>query len=471
MIGIMKVNTVSTTEQCDVLTPKTPHMRDYDRDCHALTSSVRSTNRGIPMKTVANRFVLLLIALAALFPVGCGEDDPVAPDDNLGEEFTTFDVDWKEDVVYFDSTDIAALTRIDTAEERYHFHADNPKAASLAAGNILLIHGTALRKVVSTAVVGEEIVVETGEAYLTDAIENGKVAWNKAFEFEEAETPALIIDGSEVAIEKAVRTQGGFSYTAEFGSYAYEIAMDFSGEDATVTCTITETAGLGVSSEFKLEGTMKKLRSTSRIEFAGGDISNVQYSNRNLRGELTASMTVKQQTADYGFKVPVVLLKYPFLVGPIPVVLNVRLEWALTAGIPIGGEASVASTFSFDSETGFSYDGTELTANGQVGPWSASTEKAESGAVGAMYAEFAIGFPQVEVDVFFKTFVPYARTTFLIRGDYSVSGLGGQSCQTAKAVFAGVVGAKLSALGLIELGERQFQLWAVEKELLREGDC
>lgn len=150
--------------------------------------------------------------------------------------------------------------------------------------------------------------------------------------------------------------------------------------------------------------------------------------------------------------------------------LNVRLEWAVTAGIPLGGETSVAAKFSFDSETGFSYNGTELKAKGQAGAWNATTEEAETGAVGATFAEFAIGFPQVEVDVFFKTFVPYARTTFLVRGDYSISGLGGQSCQTAKATFAGVVGAKLSALGLASLGEKQFQLWALDKKLLRVGE-
>lgn len=421
------------------------------------------------MKTF--RSALLLAIFISMFTGGCGEDNPAAPDPLTEENSRTFEVQFKENVSYFDSTELDALTRIDSAESRYYFDPDNRKAEDLRSGDVLLIHGTALRTVTKAEKKGGAIVVETADAYLTDAIQEGTVAWNQSFDFEDAETPSMIIDGSEVPIEKISHPNGGFTYRARFGNYGYEISMDFAGDDAAVTCKITEEAGLGIGTEFKLEGTMKKLRSTSQIQFAGGDITNVDYSNRNLRGELKASMKVKQQTADYGFKVPVILLKYPFLVGPIPVVLNVRLEWAVTAGIPLGGEASVAATFSFDSETGFSYDGIELKAKGQAGSWNVSTEEANTGAVGATFAEFAIGFPQVEVDVFFKTFVPYARTTFLLRGDYSLSGLGGQSCQTAKATFAGIVGAKMSALGLVNLGERQFQLWAVEKELLRLGEC
>ncbi len=417
------------------------------------------------------RTLLALFILVSFMAVGCGDDDPVGPNPQSDEEFTKFDVEWKDDVSYFDSTQMSSLLQVDSAEFRYHFDANNQQAAALKQGDVLVIHGTALRKVTSTSTANGRVVVETEDAFLTDAIQSGEVAWNRDFDFEDAETPSLIIDGSEVPVQKVVHPNGGFTYKTKFGNYGYEISMDFAGDDATVTCKITEQAGLGIGTEFKLEGTMKKMRSTSDIQFAGGDITNVDYSNRNLRGELTASMKIKQQTADYGFKVPVVLLKYPFLVGPIPVVLNVRLEWAVSAGIPLGGEASVAAKFSFDSETGFSYDGTELKAKGQIGSWNVSTEEANTGAVGATFAEFAIGFPQIEVDVFFKTFVPYARTTFLLRGDYSLSGLGGQSCQTAKATFAGIVGAKLSALGLISFGERQFQLWAVDKELLRLGEC
>lgn len=412
-------------------------------------------------------FFLFLVAL--LLAAGCGDDDPAAPTAGT-EDFTTFDVQWKENVVYFDSTRLDALSGVDTAAFRYRFYKTNPRAAALKPGDVLVIHALALRKVTGTTIVGNEIVVETEDAYLTDAIESGRVAWNTTLDYEEAETPSVIIDGAAVPVEK-IAAPNGFTYKAKFGDYSYEIAMDFSGDNAAVSCAITEEAGLGIGTTFKLEGTMEKLKSTSDIRFSGGDITGVDYSNRNLKGTLTALMQVKQQTADYGFKVPVVLLKYPFLVGPIPVVLNVRLEWAVSAGIPLGGQAKVAAKFSFDSETGFSYDGTELTAKGQAGAWSASTEEAETGAVGATFAEFAIGFPQVEVDIFFKTFVPYARTTFLVRGDYSVSGLGGESCQTARATFAGVAGAKLSALGLVKIAEKQFQLWAYEKELLRAGKC
>ena len=229
--------------------------------------------------------------------------------------------------------------------------------------------------------------------------------------------------------------------------------------------------GLGVGTQYKLEGTVEKFTSQSVINFQNGDVENLSYNNKNVKGELKASMSVKTNSADFGLKLPVTILKFPFLVGPIPVVLNVRMEYALFTQVPLGGHADVAATFTFDSETGFRYDGAELHAEGNVGSWSASTDTASSGAVGALAAVFTIGFPQVEVDVLAKSFVAYARPTFQVIGNYSVSGLDGSSCQTAKAAFYGVVGAKLSALGLVNFGEKQIQLWGVEKELLKEGKC
>ncbi len=412
----------------------------------------------------------LLLLLCCFTIVSCGGDDPASPSDKEPNSSRTFDVVWKDHVAYFDSTMLGSILSLDTAQYQYHFQKSSPLASSLQHGDILVVHGQAVRRVTKITVSGDAIIVETEEAYLTDAIKSGKIGWSYTPAFDSAITPALIVDGVQHPMAKMSDPHGGFTHKFESGAYRYEISMNFIGDKAEVNCSIREKSGVGVGTTFTLNGTIQQLTSQSEIVFTDGTVSNVTYKNKNVTGKLTVGMEVKQ-SSDFGVKLPVTLLKFPFLIGPIPASLNVRLEWAVTSQIPLGGHANVASTFTFDSETGFRYDGSQFHAEGIAGNWSATTDTVSSGAVGALAAEFAIGFPQVEIDILSKSFVSYARPTFLVRGDYSVSGLNGASCQRAKAVFAGIVGVKLSALGLVNLSEKQLQLWAAEKELLKLGQC
>lgn len=411
--------------------------------------------------------ITLLFLCFALFITACG-DDPVGPGDDTPAR--TFDVTWKQGVVYFDSTMLGDIRSLDTADYTWHFTSSS-RAASLIVGSVIVVHGQGIRRVTKITPTGGEIIVETEDADLTDAIESGKVGWNYAASYDDAVTPGIMIDGREHAMARVSGTGADYTYKITIGAYRYELKMKSREGKLDVDCIIADTARSGVTSEYRMKGTVEQIKSQNQIDFANGSVTNVDYKNRNVKGTLAVGMSVKGGVKDYGLKLPAVLLKWPFLVGPIPIVLNAKMEWAVTAQIPLGGKAEVTSTFTFDSETGFSYDGTDFKAHGIAGPWAATTDTAKSGAVGALAAEFAIGFPQIEVEILGKTFVAYVRPTFLVRGDFSVSGLDGSTCQTAKALFAGVAGVKLSALGIKNLGERQVQLWSAQKELLRVGKC
>jgi len=396
-------------------------------------------------------------------------DDPAGPGNE--QPARTFDVEWKPGVVYFDSTKLSDIVSLDTASQTYHLRSSSAPAAGLQVGTIMVVHGIGIRRVTTVTPMGVEIVVKTDDADLTDAIQRGSVGWNFTGSFDDAIVPTIAIDGSEHVMARVNTGSADYTYKITIGAYKYELKLKSTGSKLDVNCVISDTASSGVTSEYRMKGVVEEIRSQNRIDINNGQVTGVDYRNRNVKGALSVGMSVKGGVKDYGLKLPAVLLKWPFLVGPIPIVLNVKMEWAVTAQVPLGGKAEVSSTFSFDSETGFTYDGVDFTAQGIIGPWGATTDTAKSGAVGALAAEFAIGFPQVEVEILGKLFVAYIRPTFLVRGDFSVSGLDGSTCHTAKAVFAGVAGVRMSALGVKNLGERQVQLWSAEKQLLREGKC
>ena len=121
-------------------------------------------------------FVLFIVA-------GCGEDDPTGPGDDNNLPSRTFEVEWKEGVVYIDSTQLGSIASLDTAEYRYHFNQGSTVATSLQIGSIIVVHGQAIRRVINIVSSGSTLIVETEDAYLTDAINNGKVGWNFTPEF------------------------------------------------------------------------------------------------------------------------------------------------------------------------------------------------------------------------------------------------------------------------------------------------
>lgn len=406
--------------------------------------------------------------LLALAMSACA-DDPVNP----GSEppARVFDVEWKSGVVYFDSTMLGDIVSLDTARQTYRLRSSSTRASALRVGTVMVVHGVGLRRVTTISPAADEIVLETQEADLTDAIQKGRIGWNFTGSFDDAITPAIAIDGGEYAMARVLSGTADYTYKITIGAHKYELKLKSTGTKLDVQCVISDTASSGVASEYRMKGVVEQIRSQNQIDFNNGQVTGVDYRSRNVKGRLSVGMSVKGGVKDYGVKLPALLLKWPFLVGPIPIVVNVKMEWAVTAQIPLGGKADVTSTFSFDSEAGFTYDGVDFKAQGIIGPWGATTDTAKSGAVGALAAEFAIGFPQVEVEILGKLFVAYIRPTFLVRGDFSVSGLDGSTCQTAKALFAGVAGVRLTALGVKNLGERQIQLWTAEKQLLREGKC
>ncbi len=422
---------------------------------------------------------LLIIILAA----GCSDDDPASPSGNndglvnpatdtqwLRPQIATFDVEWTDNTVYFDSTQIDDFLGIDTTDGTYHFSAESATASSLNVGDVLMIYGTALVKVKSVSEEDGAIVVEVEDAVLTDAVKNGTISWDYQTSFSSAETPTpkAVIGGKEVAFDKV--GADNFSLSYKIGEYKYTFAMTFGGDEASVAGIVEKKFGEYTSGEFKVEGSVKPLHSKNKIVIQNGQVQEFDHQNANLQGELVVSMGVEAEAGgtNIGFDFPAVLLKYPFLVGPIPVVLNVKSAVGIYTTIPLGGSADVSASFTYDSEAGFNYNGVDVNVNGQLGTVTVENNEAKTSAPSPIVAEFAVAFPKIELSILGKTLVPYVQSTMLIRGDFSPPVFGEPQCHNARATFAGVAGYNFGILG-VGLAKDSWQLWAKEIELLKEG--
>jgi len=413
---------------------------------------------------------MIAIALAAFTTaaIGCG-DDPVSPSPGpqpSGPGSTTFAVTWKPEVVYFDSTTVGALRRVDTASKTYYFDASSTKAASITTNSVLVIHGLALRRVTGVQRVGNEVVVQTAYAPLTAAVDDGTIAWDRAIDYRTARTPSIILpDGRHASLAKVAADT--FEITFGLGAYSVQVGMRLNETNAYVKCAVEKSVGKTVKVRYAFEGAIEQFRSKDSIAIVDGVLRRFDHKNTNLKGDLTLSLAATGSGSDaLNAELPIPLLTIPFLVGPIPMAVTMKMQLVANAVVPLDGSSQVSAKFNYDSEAGFTYAGHSVEVSAKAGTWSIEKNIAQTGASGAIGINWGIGFPRYELDMFGETLVPYVQTACLVGGDFTFT----PPCQQAKAQFIGSCGYNFKLLGIDVLSGSK-NLWQLEKVLLKAGQC
>jgi hypothetical protein len=390
----------------------------------------------------------------------CTKDDP-GPASN---ESSVYDVTLTDQTVYVDSTLAQSLVRIDSADYVYHFRSSDPRIANLKPNDILLIHGVALRRVSSVSHQGDETVVETDYATLNEAIKDGTISWNKEINFSKGIIPVVQMKGRNIEYSKS--DANGFDFEFSYGEYGYHIKFDFSESKVDVLFEITKELVKPVTAKFSATGSIENFMSTTEVEFQNSKLTKFGQKNSDMKGDLTLNLTVAGSGRDaLTFDFPVVLLKYPLMVGPIPIVINLKVLFVINCVVPVDGSAQVDVKFEYNSTTGIKYDGTQVSADASIGDQSMSKNKAQTGASSAIGVNFGLAFPRLEIGVFDSFIVPWIQTAFLIGGDYTFT----PACQQAKSQFIGACGVDLSFFGFGYNAKKT--LWQEEKVLLKSGDC
>lgn len=253
----------------------------------------------------------------------------------------------------------------------------------------------------------------------------------------------------------------------DVGDYHYELKLSLDTEIATVDITVSREIAGPAGAKFTAKGEISRFRSKNQIVFEEGEVQEFGHEMNGMQGELTLELVVAASGSDaVNYKMPVTILKVPFLVGPVPVVLNIKAQFVINAVVPLDGSSSVRTKFTYNSDIGVNFDGVNVSAGGRMGPIQFGQDVNQTGASSAISANFGIGFPRVELSVFHETLVPWAQTAFLVGGSYTFT----PACQTADAEFIGAIGYDLGFLGFNLLSGSK-TLFDEKKPLLRSGDC
>lgn len=380
---------------------------------------------------------------------------------------TTYDVTYAPETVVVDEAHLGLMTDSDPENHVYTFDAAGVAAAGLPLeeGRPLIIHGVAARRISAVTENGGNLVVETEYMTLNEAITDGTIAWDYGVEFTPEKIAAIEVPGHGRVVPKAA-TPVEFSF--DIGEYNYEIKCTLDNTVATYDFIISK--GLVSTAAAKLEaaGKLERFRSKDSITFAGGEPQEFGHELDAMRGDLTVSLTVAASGNDaVNLELPATIMYIPFMVGLVPVELKVKVQFVVNAVVPLGASARVSSKFSYDSTLGFNFDGAGATAAASAGNVNFGDSTHETGAPNHIAANFGLGFPRVELDIFKESVVPWAQTAFLVGGTYTFQ----PACQTADAMFIGAAGYELGLFGWVHLASGKITLFQEKKPLLRSGDC
>ena len=388
-----------------------------------------------------------------------------------------FDATFTAQTVYFESMD--ELASIDEGKQIYKFKKTSAKANELKTGSILLLHGSALRKVTKVSEDGNEIVAETSDATLNELIKDGTLEWETHVGFNSSQTasksanlaatkPLVRIQIADKTYQPTSQTNKEVKFESEIGGYAYQMLIKPEGDSAYVKLEVTKKMAAGGTGKFTAEGRISGLSSSNRIEFGNSKLKSFSNKNKNLKGELTLSLTALGPLNDnVSLELPVVLMEIPQMVGPIPVFLRLKLIVSIATQLPVVGAANKSIHFTYDAETGFKYNGTDVEPDASGGGFSAE-EKSGDGVSGPSMTliQYGIGFPRFEVGIFKNVVVPWIQTAFVIGGEYTP---GINLCRQMFAEYSGSYGYEFGFFGLKSKASKN--LWKEKKFLQKIGKC
>lgn len=380
-----------------------------------------------------------------------------------GPDRIVFDVEWTPETTVVSESMLGLMKSADTTDDVYVFDAAGVGAAGLdlSEGRILVIYNTAFGKIDSVVQNGPDLEIHTVFAPLTEAISDGTIAWDYGVEFTADKIVGRSPDGRRIRPRADELT---FSFP--YGGFTFDIKMGLGGATSAVTITAKKGIGDNITAQFTAQGTLHRFRSQDLIEIRSRKLEAFEHSLDGIRGDLTLELLVAGSASDsLNFKPDLTLMEIPIPMM-IPTTLAIKIQFVSQLKVPIDGSTNIKTGFSFDSDLGVVFNGVDVSANAQIGPYQFADESKTIGASSPVAANFGIGFPRFELGIGKVLIVPWAQTAFLIGGSFTPFH---PTCLIVEGQFIGAGGVDFAVLG--ELLNRDFTFWNEKETFFRSNTC
>jgi len=415
---------------------------------------------------IKNRTTLKIIAAAiftAIFIGGCSSSTDSEPEEEVDRQEmiteTGFNGRLSPQTTYIDENKVSSiLIDSDSESDTYTFVAGALEEEGIVfePGQILLIHQTALGRITSVQDSDGEVSVQTEFVALTEAFDELDMEWDESFEF----TPDIIgksvmmYQGNEIYPQKddpdncAGFQEGCFGWNANVGDYELKGRIVGRGADAEVIVIMSKQVG-GDNVVFRAESTIQKIENSTNLRIEDGETKQFDFQNPNMQGEVKLSLAAAGGgvSGDLGFG-PHTMIRFPFAVGPLPMVLAVKVRTVAKMDVKSNASAQAEATFTYDGSAGIKYDGVKLEANKDQqleNPQITGGSGDMAAAIGLQVdTQWGFSAPELELQLFGNTLVPYLRPEFFLHGSLTW----GPVCQEVKLRYNVSSGLDLRFFGM-----------------------
>lgn len=410
--------------------------------------------RGVSPK-IRTIFITLLLAIyvaacssSSTGPSGGGGEQQIQTITQEG-----VDADLGDETTYInDETVESAMKDADNENQIYTFdqQALADVGIELKTGDVLLISKVALGRITSVIESNGQVEVKTEFASLTEAFKEADIEWDRSFEFTPDVLENSVIEFRGKHFKPSMVSATKSEWEISSGPYKGKASIEVNGNSAAITVGLKKEEG-NTSVGFSAKTTIKQIANYTNIEIRDHETKSFEFIHPNMGGEVELKLAAAGGGVDQDIGIgPLAMLKIPFTIGPIPVVLAVNVR--TVAKIDVQGNASaVANTkFSYSGKSGLKYDGTNVSTdfdNAIANP----NHLGGSGDLAALIgvnvnAQWGFTAPELELQMFGNTLVPYLRPEFYLRANLSW----GPVCQKVSAEYKVTAGLSFRFLGVFE---------------------
>jgi hypothetical protein len=389
----------------------------------------------------------------------------------LKDATTAYEVKYTQETVVVSNQDVRThLLKMSDDGATFDFDASSGQLRDLKVGSVMLLSGVALRKVTEVVQKGPGIQIRTGPAQLTDAIQNGKIEAKFDVNFGsfhsnpaltgKAHNPFAIVPVVYAETTETEILSGATDFTVTIQPFTYKVKFTPVPGQLNIDMRIDLVSAAQGFLSVTGKGFLKNFQSTAQMLVQDRAMSNFNFSNSGLSGEIEFSWAAGNAVAG-----PITRLaswpqetlknlilknaafKIPFMVGPIP--FNLKFSAGVTF---IPGFTSKNGLCKGSLKVSFGGDGGFLVTHGQTSPSGAVSESGQLLPSSSILSLGPVGFtvavemPRIELALGLNPFtlIPAAYLNAVTSYGIVTNGVMGMPmplvgaipCQTHSLVFA-----------------------------------
>lgn len=414
-------------------------------------------------------FIILIVSFS-----GCKKDSPTEPvvPGPIADK-VTYEVEYSATTRVFSGTKKEALEGVDSTGTIFTFNAQ--KLGEVPnAGDIIIVHGLYMRKVISVNNTGSQLIITTEDATLTEAIKNGKLEWQ--YTPKVSQITNIMVGGKEIQLKKTLAS--GFTYEFDLGNWHYVIWMNPNGQSATgqaelqVNFAVTNHAIAGgkITATLGAKGSMRLPQQAANINISNNALSGFKCNNSSMRSELTLEYAAafSEGGGQAILELPSITMRVPLeAIAGIPIPLPIFITFGISFNTIINLPSVTANAFGkcklvLDSNTGFEFTGTGFDTEYKLNDQDVGELNWEVGDLSLMPAPLEVrhelSAPKVGLEIAGSE-VLWASCVYGTRSTLMVPSL----CKAAMDQVRIDYGYNIGALG-ISLAQGGSNLWHVTKE-------